>query len=98
MCSQLTDEFPGLTPSALRWRCRRGMLELDLLLEQFVKTSLKHLQDNEMQALDRLLDYPDQVMLELLMLQSSSADKEINQLVTKIRNATQAADKTVTNN
>ena len=81
----------NLSPGALRWRCRRGMLELDLMLNGFVSSQFDDLTEHEKKVFDRLLDYPDQTMLELLMQQSCSSDKEISQLVQKIRHAAQPA-------
>ena len=43
-----------------RWRCRRGMKELDVLLERFAARALHRLDDRELDALERLLGEPDQ--------------------------------------
>ena len=69
----------------IRWRCRRGMLELDLLLNAFLDHQYHRLNDAESTVFDRLLDYPDQVLLELLLQQQVSSDKDINALVERIR-------------
>ena len=42
-----------------RWRCRRGMKELDVLLERFAARALDRLDDAELDALERLLGEPD---------------------------------------
>ena len=42
-----------------RWRCRRGMKELDVLLERFAARALHRLGDAELDALERLLGEPD---------------------------------------
>ena len=44
----------------LRWRCRRGMLELDLLLARVLTDKIDTLDESQAQLLDRLLTYPDQ--------------------------------------
>ena len=80
----------SLTPGALRWRCRRGMLELDLMLQSFVDKEVPHLSEQELVIFDRLLDYPDQVLLELFLNQTQSSDKDISQFVKRIRNTTNA--------
>lgn len=74
-----------LTQGELRWRCRRGMLELDLILRTFVDQGMEQLSETELNAFDRLLDYPDQLLLELFLKQTLSSDKEISQLVERIR-------------
>lgn len=80
----------NLHPGAIRWRCRRGMLELDLMLQTFVDKEVSKLSEEDLVIFDRLLDYPDQVLLELFLKQTNSSDKEINQFVERIRIATNA--------
>ena len=77
-------------PGALRWRCRRGMLELDLMLQSFVDKEVATLSSEEFVVFDRLLDYPDQVLLELFLNQTQSSDKDISQFVKRIRESTNA--------
>jgi antitoxin CptB len=43
----------------LAWRCRRGMLELDLVLQRFVATHFYALTLDELHAFDTLLAMPD---------------------------------------
>ncbi len=73
--------------SALRWRCRRGMLELDIMLNHFLDDEYARLSAGEKQLLDQLLDYPDQLLFDLLLDNMKSTDKGISQLVTRIRHA-----------
>jgi len=42
----------------LRWHCRRGMLELDLLLEGFLDEGYTDLDDDGRRLFARLLDFP----------------------------------------
>lgn len=74
-----------IQPESLRWRCRRGMLELDLMLQAFIEKQLNVLSEQERVIFNRLLDYPDQVLLELFLKQTTSSDKEISQFVERIR-------------
>lgn len=71
----------------LRWQCRRGMLELDLLLRRFVDTAYAGLDGAERNAFARLLDYPDDTLLELLMGRMTSTEGEITRVIEKIRAA-----------
>lgn len=73
--------------SRLRWRCRRGMLELDLILNQFLDQGYDALDASQKSLLDQMLDYPDQLLFDLLLGHMTSSDKDIAQLVTRIRHA-----------
>lgn len=50
----------------LRWRCRRGLLELDLWLKRFAESQLNHLPPNECNALEALLEEADADLLAWL--------------------------------
>ena len=41
------------------WRCRRGMKELDILLERFARERYETASEDEKRAFTRLLDLPD---------------------------------------
>ena len=43
----------------IRWQCRRGLLELDLVLAKFLDRYLENLSSGNLAALKRLLDYSD---------------------------------------
>jgi antitoxin CptB len=53
--------------SRLKWRCRRGMLENDLLLERFFKRHEGALTLAQAQAIESLMDLPDNDLLDLLL-------------------------------
>jgi antitoxin CptB len=69
----------------LRWKCRRGMLELDLLFRDFLDSAYRQLDARERKAFDHLLDYPDAVLLEWLMGRIRPTDQDVVRLVDKIR-------------
>ncbi len=71
----------------MRWKCRRGMLELDLLLKAFLEQGYRDLDGRGQQRFDKMLDYPDAVLLEWLMGRIRPTDKDVAQLVEKIRSA-----------
>ena len=73
----------------MRWKCRRGMLELDLLLKAFLEQGYQDLDDPEQRRFDAMLDYPDAVLLEWFMGRIRPTDKDVAQLVEKIRSATE---------
>jgi antitoxin CptB len=71
--------------SRLRWRCRRGMLELDLIFNDFLEKGYHTLDLKQKQLLDALLDYPDQLLFDLLLGSVISSDKQVASLVAHIR-------------
>ena len=72
--------------SRLRWRCRRGMLELDLLLNQFLDKGYQNLNTAQRNLLDEMLDYPDQLLFDLLLGHMPSSNKDVSDIVSQIRN------------
>ncbi len=68
----------------LRWRCRRGLLELDLLLAQFLERDYARLSAGERAALARLLERPDRELLDYCNRVSRPTDPELAALVDKI--------------
>lgn len=72
---------PSTAVRRMAWRCRRGMLELDLLFVDFVKNYLPQLTDKQISALDKLLDLPDNQLWELATSPSHGLDIETNQVL-----------------
>ena len=68
-----------------RWRCRRGMKELDVLLERFARRGLDALDDTELEALENLLEAPDQDILEWLASATTSPPPGIRAIVALVR-------------
>ncbi len=69
----------------LQWRCRRGMLELDLLLLPFVENVYDSLSAEDKHKFHLLLDLQDQELLECLMLQTPPQDNNLNDIISQIR-------------
>ena len=53
--------------SKLRWRCRRGLLENDLLIEQFFHRYQSTLTVSQAKGLNDLMDLSDNDLLDLLL-------------------------------
>ena len=68
-----------------RWRCRRGMKELDVLLERFVRRGLDRLGQGELEALEHLLEQPDQDILEWLTSTTVSPPSDLRVLIALVR-------------
>ena len=73
----------------LRWQCRRGMLELDLLLNRFLESAYADLSVQQRTDFVRLLGYQDQIIYDWLMSQAVPADPDLRDLVARIQAAMQ---------
>jgi succinate dehydrogenase flavin-adding protein (antitoxin of CptAB toxin-antitoxin module) len=71
----------------LRWRCRRGLLENDLILERFMEARGPRLSDDEVAGLDRLLSLPDNELWDLLAGRAEPDDAALTPLVAALRAA-----------
>jgi len=76
-----------LERARLQWRCRRGMLELDLLLLPFMEKVYDDLSSDDQHKFHTLLDMQDQELLECLMLQTKPEDESLNEIIDKVRSA-----------
>ena len=52
--------------SAIRWRSRRGMLELDIVLAKFLDRHETRLSGDETKAYLGLLEYPDAELWDII--------------------------------
>jgi antitoxin CptB len=69
----------------LAWRCRRGLLELDLWLGGFLAAHRATLQPCETAALARLLELSDMEILDRLQGRSPVGDAGLEALVQRLR-------------
>ncbi len=71
----------------LRWRCRRGMLENDIILTRYLDALAGAIDEQELSALDRLLDLPDNELWDLLSGRTQGPDQALRDLVEQLRSA-----------
>jgi antitoxin CptB len=69
----------------LRWRCRRGMLENDLILTRFLDLRGEGITDQEVVALDRLLELSDNELWDLLAGRQEPVDAAVKSLLDALR-------------
>jgi antitoxin CptB len=69
----------------IRWRCRRGMLELDLVLGAFCDRYLEKLQPSHINVLRALLERPDPQLLDYVMAHEEPEDSCERELVALMR-------------
>ena len=60
--------------SRLRWRCRRGLLENDLLIERFFATHGCAITPSQAEGLQMLMELGDNDLLDLLLRRTEPAD------------------------
>lgn len=87
---------PSLDPEARRllWRCRRGMKELDVLLERFARCELPGSTSEQRDTLARFLELPDPLLVDYLLGQAIPPDPQLARLVQRIAGQA-AADRAV---
>ncbi|HAT53081.1 MAG: succinate dehydrogenase assembly factor 2 [Betaproteobacteria bacterium] len=69
----------------LRWSCRRGLLELDLVLQRFLREEYPLLGDEQKQTFSRLLGLPDNDLLDLAMGRADTTDEAFGEIVQLMR-------------
>jgi antitoxin CptB len=65
----------------LTWKCRRGLLELDLVFERFIPT----LRDEDVQPLSALLELPDHQLWDIISGRSDAYDRRFEGTVARLR-------------
>jgi antitoxin CptB len=68
----------------LRWRCRRGMKELDLLLTRYVDERYRDATPDEQQAFRQLLDANDPLLHAYFLGRESPPDAVLSSLLERI--------------
>jgi len=61
----------------LRWRCRRGLLENDLVLERFLELYGSQLSEKEVEAFGKLLDYCDNELWDRVSRRGEPAHRDL---------------------
>ncbi len=68
----------------LLWRCRRGMKELDVLLERFATPHLAAAGAGERELFARFLELPDPLLAEYLLGDAVPPEPDVARLVRSI--------------
>jgi len=71
--------------SRLLWRCRRGIREMDIVLQEFINQSYDTLSDINKKTFSQLLDESDLDILNWIMGKDEPENNEIRQIITLIR-------------
>ena len=70
--------------SKLKWRCRRGVKELDVVLTRFLETRYDDSSAEMHAAFDKLLDLQDPDILKYLLNQEQPEDKDIAGIIEEL--------------
>jgi antitoxin CptB len=71
----------------LKWRSRRGLLELDLVFERFWAGEGAGLDEKGAAALEKLLLLPDNDLLDLVMGKTQAPAGDLGEMIDKLRAA-----------
>jgi succinate dehydrogenase flavin-adding protein (antitoxin of CptAB toxin-antitoxin module) len=69
----------------LRWKCRRGLLELDIVLDKFLQDEGETLSEGEVAALSDLLDQHDNDLWDLVIGRSDRVDARLRGILARLR-------------
>ena len=73
----------AIEQNRLKWQCRRGLLELDLVFERF----LPCVEEKDLTALKEILDYPDNDLWDIVVGRSDRFAPHLNDIVMRLRAA-----------
>ncbi len=71
----------------IKWNCRRGLLELDLVLERFVEQHLDQLSASEVESFKELLAYEDTDLLDMAMGRAEPVNQSLCGVLEMMRSA-----------
>jgi len=74
-------ELTDLDPQRLKWQCRRGMLELDLLLMKFLEERYPSLDEQDKLAFIELLKESDQDLHGWFFRETQPLDAELKRII-----------------
>ena len=71
----------------LRWLCRRGMKELDLLMVNYLEQRYPHAPADAQRAFQTILQMPDPELYDLVLGRSDSDDENIAGVIRILRDS-----------
>lgn len=67
-----------------RWRCRRGLLELDVVLQRFMDMHYARLSRMEIQQFETLLNLPDNDLWDIIA-RGKEADESVQPVLRRLQ-------------
>ncbi|MBC5768441.1 succinate dehydrogenase assembly factor 2 [Ramlibacter albus] len=78
------DLLDARSLSKLRWRCRRGLLENDLLIERFFEKYETSLTVSQARGMSELMELADNDLLDLLLRRKEEAELPLSPETRKV--------------
>ena len=71
----------------LRWLCRRGMKELDLLLKKYIEHKYTDAPAADQQAFKSILNMQDPELYDLILGRTESEDTDVARIIKTLRDS-----------
>ncbi len=75
----------SINKGLLKWRCKRGMRELDYILRPYFDSHIDELDDASLQNLKEILDLPDPDLHYLLVTENIQIPEQFEKIILDIR-------------
>jgi antitoxin CptB len=72
----------GIERNRLYWKCRRGLLELDLVLQRFLE---RHFEEKDAKPLSDLLELQDNELWDIVSGRSDRFEERFGGIVARLR-------------
>jgi antitoxin CptB len=69
----------------LKWKSRRGLLELDIVFERFWARGGDEMNESDAATLERLLALPDNDLLDLVMGRADTSETRLQPMLRRLR-------------
>lgn len=69
----------------LIWRCRRGLLELDIILQRFLNNYYAQLDDAQLKAFETLLSLPDNDLWDIISSRKETVSENLKSVLKLIQ-------------
>ena len=86
-CNFKSFAMDSVSLNRLKWKCRRGLLELDVVLERFLSRTATSLSDEELARLSELLETGDNDLWDIVIGRSDRFDARDRTLIERLRAA-----------
>jgi len=67
----------------IKWQCRRGLRELDLLFRKVIIEQLDSFESHELDLLEQVLKYEDQALFDFIFKKKSLGDLDHEKFILK---------------